>query len=60
MKAINYTCRYCGSTNTITGFWKWFWMPHFGASKWLRCEHCNAKRHFMKRQNWNHPWIDLP
>ena len=57
---VCYTCKYCGHTNEITGFWKWFWTPHFGAKKWIRCEACNDK-HFMERQNWSGPWwIDWP
>jgi DNA-directed RNA polymerase subunit RPC12/RpoP len=56
MEEIKYTCRYCGKTNVITTFWKWFWTPHFGAKKWIKCKHCEAKRHFMERQNWNKPW----
>lgn len=56
MKEIKYTCRYCGETNTIKTFWGWFWTPHFGAKKWIKCKHCEAKRHFMKRQDWNKPW----
>lgn len=57
---LKYTCRYCGFTNELVGFWKWFFTPHFGAKKWIRCEACNDK-HFMKRQNWSGPkWIDWP
>jgi DNA-directed RNA polymerase subunit RPC12/RpoP len=56
MEEIKYTCRCCGKTNVITTFWKWFWTPHFGAKKWIKCKHCEAKRHFMERQNWNKPW----
>ena len=58
MKTLNYTCRHCGGTNTITSIFKWMFTPHFGASKWLKCKHCDSMRHFMKRQDWNHPWID--
>lgn len=56
MKEIKYTCRYCGATNIITTFWRWFLTPHLGAKKWLKCKHCEAKRHFMARQDWNKPW----
>ena len=56
MKEIKYTCRHCGKTNTITTFWKWFWTPHFGSKKWIKCKHCEVKRHFMERQDWNKPW----
>lgn len=57
---LNYTCRYCGATNTIMNLFRWFFIPHFGAKKWLKCQYCDAKKHFMQRQNWNHPWIDWP
>ena len=58
---LKYVCRLCNGTNEISGFWKWFWTPHFGAKKWLKCKHCTAKRHFMKRLNWSGPsWIDWP
>ena len=57
---LKYTCRYCGATNTITSLFRWFFTPHLGAKKRLKCQHCNAKKHFMHRQNWNHPWTDWP
>ena len=58
---LKYTCRYCGETNEINSFWKWFSTPHFGSKKWIKCEHCSAKKHFMERQNWSGPWwIDWP
>ena len=58
---LTYTCRECGNKNKITSFWKWFWTPHFGAKKRLKCEHCSARRHYMKRENWSGPsWIDWP
>jgi hypothetical protein len=58
---LKYTCRACGGTNEITKFWKWFWTPHFGARKWLKCQHCTTRRHYMKRLNWSGPsWIDWP
>jgi DNA-directed RNA polymerase subunit RPC12/RpoP len=58
---LKYTCKYCGKTNEINSFWKWFFTPHFGAKKWLKCKHCESKRHFMTRQNWTGPcWIDWP
>jgi DNA-directed RNA polymerase subunit RPC12/RpoP len=56
---LKYICRECGATNEITSFWKWFWTPHFGAKKWLKCKHCEAKRHFMKRQD-GCKWLDWP
>ena len=55
---IEYTCRECGKSNFITNFWKWFYTPHFGSKKWLKCQHC-GKRHFMERTNWTGPkWLD--
>jgi hypothetical protein len=58
---LTYTCKECSGENKITSFRKWFWTPHFGAKKWLKCSHCEAKRHFMKRENWSGPkWIDWP
>lgn len=57
---LKYTCRYCGETNVITKFWKWFWTPHFGAKKLIRCKCCGSK-HYMERQNWSGPkWLDWP
>lgn len=60
MRTLRYTCRECGCINKITKFTTWFFTPHFGAKKWLKCKHCDAKKHFMTRLNWNHPWIDWP
>ena len=58
---LHYTCKYCSKTNEITGLLKWFCTPHFGAKKWIKCKHCDAKKHFMERQNWSGPWwIDWP
>ena len=57
---IRYKCRYCGEENTLIGFWKWFWTPHFGAKKCIRCKYCGEK-HFMERKNWSGPkWLDWP
>ena len=55
---VSYKCRYCGYTNEITSFWKWFLTPHFGAKKWIRCEACND-RHYMERQD-GRKWLDWP
>ena len=55
MKPINYTCRHCGTTNTITTFWRWFWTPHFGSKKLIKCRECE-RIGFMERQGWNGPW----
>ena len=57
---LKYTCRKCGETNEINGFWKWFCTPHFGAKKLIRCKYCGLK-HYMERQNWSGPkWLDWP
>lgn len=56
---VRYTCKHCEHTNEITSFWKWFWTPHLGAKKWLKCNYCEAKRHFMKRQD-GRKWFDWP
>lgn len=56
---IRYICKYCGKVNSIDSFWKWFWAPHLGAKKYLKCRHCDAERHFMKRWD-NRKWIDWP
>ena len=57
---IRYICKYCGKVNSIDSFWKWFWTPHFGNMKWLKCKHCDSKKHFMAR--WDQKWsmIDWP
>ena len=57
---LKYTCRECGKTNEINSFWKWFWTPHFGNKKWMKCKHCDSKKHFMARceQKWS--MIDWP
>lgn len=44
MKPIHYKCRKCGEINEITSFWKWFWTPHIGASKHMRCSGCGKFR----------------
>lgn len=44
MKPIHYECRKCGEINEITSFWKWFWTPHIGASKHMRCSGCGKIR----------------
>ena len=57
-KTIYYTCRHCGETNELTGFWRWFFTPHFGSKKWMKCDRCKLKS-FMTRHNWNAPsWFD--
>ena len=60
MKPIKYTCRRCGATNAITSFWQWFFTPHFGSKKWLKCYQCELKN-FMSRRGWTGPkWLDWP
>lgn len=58
MKPINYICRHCGTTNTIKTFWRWFFTPHFGSKKWIKCKEC--ERHsLMTRMDWEGPkWLD--
>ena len=57
---LTYTCKDCGSYNKITSFWKWFWTPHLGSKKFLKCDYCSSE-HFMKRENWTGPkWLDWP
>lgn len=55
---LKYTCKYCKNTIHIQSFWKWFWTPHFGNKKWLKCKCCNSKRHFMSRQDKKFSMID--
>ena len=57
---LKYICRHCGHINIITSFWKWLITPHFGAKKYLKCEMCQQKRHFMCRKNWTRSWLDWP
>ena len=59
---LEYTCKECNCTNYLFGgFWKWFFTPHFGAKKLLKCQHCGAGPHFMARKNWAGPnWLDWP
>ena len=55
---VRYKCKYCGYTNKITSALKWFFIPHLGAKKWIKCEACND-RHFMKRLD-DRKWLDWP
>ena len=57
---LRYTCKYCNGVNEITGFWKWFWTPHFGNKKWMKCKHCGSKKHFMARCDQKWSMIDWP
>lgn len=57
-KIINYTCRHCGATNFIIGFWQWFFTPHLGSKKYIKCQSC-GKYHAMARKNYRYKWLDL-
>ena len=57
MKPINYICRRCGEINTITTFWRWFWTPHFGSKKYIKCKEC-GRINAMERMNYKHKWLD--
>lgn len=57
---IRYICKECGKATSIDSFWKWFWTPHFGNKKWLKCRHCDAKKHFMSRMDCKWSMIDWP
>lgn len=48
---LHYTCKFCGSTNELHGFWRWLFTPHFGNKKWLKCSQCGAKRHYMTKKD---------
>ena len=56
---VRYICKYCGKVNSIDSVWKWFWTLHFGTKKYLKCRHCDAKRHYMKRWD-GRKFIDWP
>ena len=58
MKPILYVCRYCNEVHSINSFWKWFFTPHFGAKKYMRCKNC-GKLHAMSRVDGKKIW-DLP
>ena len=58
MKPVRYTCVKCGEENTITSFWTWFWTPHLGASKYLKCKACE-QRNWMSRND-GRKWLDTP
>lgn len=57
---LYYICKYCGMSNTIESFWKWVFTPHFGNKKWLKCKHCNNRRHYMSRKDKKWSMIDWP
>jgi len=58
MKPIKYTCPKCGDARFIVSFWKWFWTPHFGARKYLKCKRCKCIR-LMNRWD-GRKWVDWP
>ena len=47
---VKYICKHCEETNYITSKWKWFFTPHLGVRKRLRCTRCD-KVSYMKRQD---------
>lgn len=55
---IKYVCPKCGHRYYITSFWRWFFTPHFGASKFIRCPECNKVR-LMHRWD-GRRWLDWP
>ena len=57
---VRYICKECGKVNSINSFWKWFWTPHFGNKKRLKCRHCDARKHFMNRMDYKWSMIDWP
>ena len=56
---LRYKCSFCGEENTITSFWKWFWTPHLGNKKLLRCKYCGEK-HYMARKDQKWSMFDWP
>lgn len=55
---LRYVCRECGKINLIDNGFKWFFTPHFGAKKYLKCIWC-GRIHTMKRWD-GRKWIDWP
>ena len=55
---VRYTCRKCGCEVIITSFWTWFWTPHIGASKYMKCPLCGSI-HAMPRKD-GRTWLDWP
>ena len=47
---VKYTCKNCNETNKIISGLKWFFTPHLGTRKRLRCTRCD-KASYMKRQD---------
>ena len=55
---LRYVCRKCGKINLIDNGFKWFFTPHLGARKCLKCIWCGYTR-AMKRFD-GRKWLDLP
>ena len=43
-----FTCGKCGH-QFIPSFWIWFFVPHFGSRRYMRCEKCK-EIHWMRRK----------
>ena len=43
-----FTCRKCGH-QFIPSFWSWFFVPHIGSRRYLKCEKCH-KHSWMRRK----------
>lgn len=43
-----FTCRHC-EHQFIPTFWVWFFVPHIGSRRYLKCEKCRT-RSFMRRK----------
>lgn len=43
-----FTCRKC-EHQYIPSFWAWFFVPHIGSRRYLKCEKCKT-RSFMRRK----------
>lgn len=47
-KKFVFTCSKCGH-QFIPSFWVWFFVPHLGSRRYLKCEKC-GKRTWMRRK----------
>ena len=56
---VRYKCRYCGNIHYITSIKRWLSIPHLGGKKWLKCDFCDSKKHYMDRVD-GRKWLDLP
>lgn len=43
-----FTCPHC-KCQFIPSFWTWFFVPHFGSRRYMRCEKCK-QIHWMRRK----------